>query len=102
MNYDSAQVGLQGDYRDSCFICLRGTDSALGFQGEPEWICAALIHLGIPEEEATELVFTLPRPPSRPDSVALRVCRGCAERAGLTVGLAACMAEVPLYVQPAR
>jgi hypothetical protein len=91
--------GLRGDYRDSCTVCLQGTDSALALRGELEWIAAALIHLGIPFEEACELVRTMPEQPFGPDTFLFRVCQDCAEPARMTVGLLAGRTEVPLYVQ---
>ncbi len=47
---------LQGDYRGSCVVCLRGTDTALSFTGEAEWLVAGLQGLGIPDDQA--LVMT--------------------------------------------
>jgi hypothetical protein len=44
--------GLNGDYQDSCIVCLRGTDTALAFKGDAEWIITGLIMLGVPEDEA--------------------------------------------------
>jgi hypothetical protein len=43
-------LNLQGDYRDSCVACLRGTDTGLAFYGEAEWVVAALMQFGIPTE----------------------------------------------------
>lgn len=46
---------LQGDYRDSCAVCLRGTDTGLAFTGEAEWLIAGLGALGIPDDQASAM-----------------------------------------------
>ena len=43
---------LQGNYRGSCVVCMRGTDTALAFTGPAEWHLAGLVGLGVPEGEA--------------------------------------------------
>ena len=47
---------LQGDYNGSCVVCLRGTDTALAFTGEAEWLVAGLVNLGIPDDPACLMV----------------------------------------------
>ena len=47
---------LQGTYRGSCVACLQGTDTALAFTGEAEWLVAGLVMLGIPEDAASLMV----------------------------------------------
>jgi hypothetical protein len=47
---------LNGDYRDSCAVCVRGTDTALAFTGEAEWLEAGLGVLGIPDDEAQHMI----------------------------------------------
>jgi len=44
--------GLDGSYRETCIVCLRGTDTGLAFEGEAEWLLAGLEQLGVPEDEA--------------------------------------------------
>jgi len=41
--------GLQGDYKGTCIVCFRPTDTGLGFRGEAEFVIAGLRVLGIPE-----------------------------------------------------
>ena len=48
--------GIDGTWTGSCVVCLRGTDTAFGLDGEPEWVAAALMTLGIPLEEAVPLM----------------------------------------------
>lgn len=76
-------VGVFGNYSGSCVSCMRGTDTALAFQGEIEWIAAALIHLGVPKIEAIATV----RDPATPLEIVdggtryrtiVRVCEACA------------------------
>lgn len=47
--------GLDGTLRDTCVSCLRGTDTALGIEGEPEWHAAFLVATGIPSGQAIAL-----------------------------------------------
>jgi hypothetical protein len=75
--------GLQGDYRDTCFICFQGTDSALGFKGSADWWAAGLIILGVPENEAINYVENFAHADvDHPDVMVIRVCSQCATRAG--------------------
>lgn len=46
--------GLQKDYRDTCFGCLRPTDTGLVLRGPAEWELAFLQNLGLTEEEALD------------------------------------------------
>lgn len=48
--------GLQGDYRGTCTLCLRATDTAIGFEGEAEYLIAGLIWLGVENEVAYRMV----------------------------------------------
>lgn len=91
------QPNLQGDYEDSCAVCLRGTDTGLAFTGEAEWAIAGLYRLGIPQDQGAAMVemFTGCEPgrvPSGEITVAVRVCRACASKANMPVGL---IPEVP-------
>lgn len=83
--------GLQGDYRDTCVACLRGTDSGLLITGAPEFILFALTRMGLPWEEARRLVCEvaahwygcdLGMLPLHDMEFPARVCPGCAARAG--------------------
>jgi hypothetical protein len=48
--------GLRGTYEDSCIVCLQGTDTAIVLQGEPEWVVAVYMKLGIPAEQGSFMV----------------------------------------------
>ena len=37
--------GLDGTHRDSCVVCLQGTDTGLSFTGPAEWAIAGLNHV---------------------------------------------------------
>lgn len=39
-----------------CVVCGQGTDTALGFQGDANWVAAGLVVLGVPTEEAMDAV----------------------------------------------
>ncbi len=78
--------GLQGDYWDSCCVCLRGTDTALAFQGEAEWLVAGLMQFGIPvrEAEATVSIYFGYAVGEVPDGILtmpVRVCSACVSKA---------------------
>lgn len=81
---------LQGDYRGSCVVCLRGTDTAIAFTGEAEWLEAGLRVLGIPDGQARHtadqywqergadpgMVF------DGEHTMTVKVCAECAARSG--------------------
>ena len=48
--------GILGNYAGSCVSCLSGTDTALAFEGEIEWLAAVLINLGVPHDQAVATV----------------------------------------------
>ena len=48
--------GLDGTYTDSCVVCLQGCDTGLAFRGEAEWVLAGLHVLGIPDDEAEQML----------------------------------------------
>jgi hypothetical protein len=85
--------GLKGNYEGSCVSCLRGTDTAIGLRGEAEWMIAFLVaKLQMPMEEAvtTFSVATGCDPgnvPSGEFAVRVTLCKECAGKAGLQVGL---------------
>jgi hypothetical protein len=85
--------GIVGDYRDSCAVCLKGSDTGVAFVGDAEWAIAGLQHLGV-EDEATSIVSRLSgAPPGMvPDgeiTVLVRVCESCARSVGFPVGVIA-------------
>src|SRR5918996_689446 len=47
---------LQGDYQDSCVVCLRGCDTALAFVGDRDWMAEGLVHLGVPFDQAAAMI----------------------------------------------
>jgi len=71
--------GIKGTFTGSCVVCLRGTGTGLVFLGEPEWLAAGLVRLGLPMDDAvatTEVAMS-----DRPDGWeewAVRVCSDCA------------------------
>ncbi len=48
--------GLQGDYTGSCVVCGYRTDSGLVFEGEGEFLIAAMMRLGLPEFDAHAMI----------------------------------------------
>ena len=78
------EPGLDGTYRGSCAVCLTGTDTAVAFRGDAEWIIAGVHLLGISINEAA-LMLSLATgcdpghaPPGELQYPVL-VCRSCAD-----------------------
>lgn len=78
--------GLQGGYEEACVICLRGTDSGIGVEGEAEAHLAFLVALGVPEDEAYN-TYRAMNPDLEPGNVRsgrsvviFRLCSECAAR----------------------
>jgi hypothetical protein len=72
-----------GDQFGACVVCRRGTDTALGFEGDAEWVLVGLGALGMPEERAVLLVGAQYGcdPGMVPDgtvSFPVRICAECA------------------------
>jgi hypothetical protein len=89
-------------------VCFRGTDTGLAFTGEAEWIIAALMHLGIPDDQASALVSYASgcdpgKVPVDDVTMLFRVCNDCATKpaGGLNVGLVS-DGELPHYGQSCR
>lgn len=76
--------GLQGGYWGTCLNCIRPTDTALAFRGEPEWIIAGLHMLGLSVEDAKEVFLMLPGSATLTESgrqeMHVRVCCQCVRR----------------------
>jgi hypothetical protein len=94
--------GLDGTWRDSCVVCLRGTDTGLAFTGEAEWVLAGLEVLGIPKNQAANMLEQVTgcdpgMVPAGDYTLGVRLCVKCAaaSSAGFTVGLFP--GEVPEY-----
>jgi hypothetical protein len=83
--------GLQGDYRGTCVVCVKPTDTGLAFIGEAEWVIAGLQVLGVPADQAEGTARQAWREQGRdvddgnvPDgelTATVRVCRACVRRA---------------------
>lgn len=87
-------AGLDGTYRDSCVVCMRGTDTGLAFIGEAEWAVAGLTLLGVPENLALSILSAATgcdpgMVPEGEITIEVRVCKGHADAVGLPVGLVA-------------
>ena len=87
---DLPPPNLQGDYRGSCAVCLRRTDTALAFTGEAEWLVAGLRVLGVPDDQATRMVLKFFEEEKGADpgmvlggehTMAVRVCAECVAKA---------------------
>jgi hypothetical protein len=95
---------VQGTYEGSCVICLQGTDTGLQFIGEAEWLVAALMHLGVRnQEEAVAVVghcFSCDpgRLPNGVVTMPVRLCESCLKKSDrrMQVGLVASGA-LPTY-----
>jgi hypothetical protein len=78
------EPGLDGTYRDSCVACLRGTDTAVAFEGEAEWAAVGISRLGLTLDEAALVISQATGcdegmcPPGQ-FQIVVRVCRSCAE-----------------------
>ena len=106
LNPFTVPPGLDGTYRGTCVICGRGTDTAIAFRGEAEWVIAGGIKLGLPEPQASRMLelATGCDPGNVPVgviTVPYRICAECAAKAsphapkpGLTSG------DMPCYTQP--
>jgi hypothetical protein len=97
--------GLQGDYQESCIICLHGCDTGLAIKGEAEWIIAGLTHLGIPSQaEAFEILRNDEdwAPGTVPDgilTVQIKLCESCAQKSDSKVAPFIPGESVPCYRQ---
>ncbi len=93
--------GLQGDYTGTCVACLTPTDTALGANGDAEWIIGFLVSLGIEFEEALKtLEWSEDSVPSGVIKKTFRVCKSCADRNGFPVALWIAGAEIPYITHP--
>jgi hypothetical protein len=82
---------------------MKGTDTGLAFKGEAEWAVVGLMRLGVPQDEAerTVSIGTGSDPGKVPPgviTVAFRVCKSCADKAGMPVGLMA-FGQLPTSAQ---
>jgi hypothetical protein len=83
--------GLDGTYRDTCVVCMKGTDTCVSLSGEAEWVVAALHVMGMPMDDAAVLISHVTgcdpgmAPPGQIMRV-FRVCRSCAAEGKMEVG----------------
>ncbi len=111
-------AGPTGDWRGSCVLCLKSTDTGMLLQGEAEWLVGAISQLGIPAEQAETMVtafFANLRcdpdvvPVGRQEML-VSICSRCAAAAGVPTapglivrdesGMGRLAAPVPRFVQP--
>ena len=104
--------GLDGTYSGSCIVCLNGCDTGLAFVGEAEWGMAGLHALGVPQEQAQQIVVEQLATlygiteagvvPVGDVTIGASVCKSCVSKSGTNfpLGLTA-MGNVP-GVRPAR
>ena len=86
---DAPPPNLQGNYSGSCVMCLRGTDTALAFTGEAEWLIAGLINLGLARDDANRTAFAMfedmgcdpDMVPEGRQTFGVRVCAECVSKA---------------------
>jgi hypothetical protein len=112
--YTPPAPNLHGNYEGSCTVCLKGTDSGLGFHGPAEWVLAGMKVLGVPEDETLGTLAEAVNE-NRPDpqthvapgmvpggevTVVMRVCRDCAEASGTGFSVAAIALNVQIYEFP--
>jgi len=89
-------------------VCLTPTDTGLMLEGEAEFLTAALVRLGIPEDQAVEMVGQLAQDeygcdpgkvPTSDMSVGVTVCSSCAAKTGFKVRLKLPVGEMMAYRQ---
>lgn len=89
---DLPPPGLDGTYRGSCALCLRGTDTAIGLAGEAEWIVAFFnVQMDIPDDQALIMLSSATNcdegmVPPGVFSIVVRICRDCGREKKLQVG----------------
>lgn len=91
---------------ESCIVCFKGdVTTAIGFEGEAEFIMGALYAMGVPFDQAKAIVeaFTaaecgcaLGQVPSSDISMDFRICRSCGQKIGLE---ASPLPEIRVYRQ---
>jgi phosphodiesterase PdeA-like protein len=89
-------------------LCLHGTDTGLGFgPAAAEWALASLRLLGLPDDQAEQLVRvatggTGGTVPMAEVTVTIRICRSCLSRSDLaTTGMrVGGLPDLPIYGPP--
>jgi hypothetical protein len=100
--------GIDGSYRQTCIACLGGTDTGLVLTGDAEWVAAGLTKLGVENDVrvVTHMISEMMEcepgmVPAGEFTMAVRLCRKCAELAGggVRVGLLIGDPGPPHYAQ---
>lgn len=83
--------GLSGDYRGSCVVCLRGTETALAVSGPAEAAVGVLMALGVEKDAASNTLAAAhgcdpSMVPCGEGPWLLRLCSDCASPLGRPVG----------------
>ena len=94
--------GISGDYKGSCVVCLKGTDTGLAFVGEAEWALAGLQVLGVPPEQADGVLAAATKldtgqVPSTEITITVTVCEACAAAASAPLAVGVLALGVPHY-----
>lgn len=96
--------GLDGTYRGSCVVCLKGTDTAVGIEGIAEFVAATLNIMGLADDEAANTLSEATGcdpgmvPPGR-FTVIIRLCRDCAGKGDRKFQVGPFPGNVPHYTQ---
>lgn len=102
---DAPEPGIMGDYRESCVVCMQGTDTGLAVQGEAEVAQAVLQVMGVPSDQAATMAedyfaevhgCTDGKVPAGTITFPVRICKACAEKTG-TGMMPGLLPEVPVY-----
>lgn len=102
---DAPEPGIMGDYRESCVVCLQGTDTGLAVQGEAEVAQAVLQVMGVPSDQAATMAeayfaevhgCTDGMVPGGVITFPVRICKACAEESGTSM-VPGLLPEVPVY-----
>jgi hypothetical protein len=96
--------GLDGTYRGTCTVCLRGTDTGIAFFGEAEWVAAGMKVLGIPLEQAAVMISDVTgcgrgKVPAGRFQIVVRVCRDCVRASGTLLRVGLIPDRIPCYPQ---
>jgi hypothetical protein len=92
--------GLQGDYAGSCFVCMKPTELGVATLGDVDFTMAFLVALGVPDDEADQLIRLDPRLVPAPDAPRVwRLCTSCAQAINVVPKLLVCDDGVPVLGQ---
>jgi len=97
--------GLKGTFDGTCIVCFQPTDTGFAVKGEAEAAIAALLVMGVPEDQGVAVVSRAlgcgaGTVPEGEVTVPLQVCSGCAAKLPhAQVGLVLPGGELPVYAQ---